>query len=120
MVTFFELWTLLEPKAEYANLFHHCRTLWFSWTPAKQEEVFLKIEKKKAEKNWPCGTIRPNVRTVGWRCLTRITTLASGRPKNATAGTWKILPVTKLSMLKINVLFIASECYSDIDGTSIE
>ena len=23
-------------------------------------------------------------------------------------------------MLKINVLFIASECYSDIDGTSIE
>ena len=52
MVTFFELWTLLEPKAEYANLFHHCRTLWYSWTPEKQEEVFLKIEKKKAEKKF--------------------------------------------------------------------
>ena len=52
MVTFFELWTLLEPKAEYANLFHHCRQLWYSWTPEKQEEVFLKIEKKKTEKRF--------------------------------------------------------------------
>jgi len=49
MITFFELWTLLEPKAEYANLFGHCKQLWESWPGDKQEEVFLKIEKKKAE-----------------------------------------------------------------------
>ena len=49
MITFFETWTLLEPKAEYANLFGHCKRLWESWSADKQEEVFLKIEKKKSE-----------------------------------------------------------------------
>ena len=49
MKTFFEIWTLLEPKTEYANLFSHCKQLWDSWTPDKQEEIFLKIEKKKLE-----------------------------------------------------------------------
>ena len=49
MITFFEMWTVLEPKSEYANLFVHCKQLWDSWTPDKQEEVFLKIEKKKTE-----------------------------------------------------------------------
>ncbi|MBQ7382264.1 MAG: hypothetical protein IJV61_04490 [Paludibacteraceae bacterium] len=49
MFTFFELWSLLEPKTEYANLINHCKQLWSSWTPEKQEEVFLKIEKKKTE-----------------------------------------------------------------------
>ena len=52
MITFFELWTLLEPKTEYANLFNHCKHLWDSWTPEKQVEVFLKIEKKKTEKKF--------------------------------------------------------------------
>ena len=49
MITFFELWTLLEPKVEYANLFGHCKQLWESWPCDKQEKVFLKIEKKKTE-----------------------------------------------------------------------
>ncbi len=49
MITFFEIWTLLEPKTEYANLFKHCKELWNSLTPEKQEQVFLKIEKKKNE-----------------------------------------------------------------------
>ena len=52
MITFFEIWTLLEPKAEYANLFSHCKRLWDSWPTEKQEEVFLKIEKKKTEKRF--------------------------------------------------------------------
>lgn len=52
MITFFEIWTLLEPKAEYANLFGHCKQLWESWPSDKQEEVFLKIEKKKSEKKF--------------------------------------------------------------------
>ena len=49
MITFFEIWTLLEPKAEYANLFGHCKQLWDSWSPEIQEEVVRKIEKKKTE-----------------------------------------------------------------------
>ena len=49
MISIFEIWTLLEPKTEYANLFSHCKQLWESWTDDKQEEVFLKIEKKKLE-----------------------------------------------------------------------
>ena len=43
MISIFEIWTLLEPKTEYANLFSHCKQLWESWTDDKQEEVFLKI-----------------------------------------------------------------------------
>ena len=52
MRIFFEIWSLLEPKAEYANLFGHCKRLWESWPADKQEEVFLKIEKKKIEKKF--------------------------------------------------------------------
>ena len=52
MITFFEIWTLLEPKVEYANLFSHCQRLWDSWSPDKQEKVFLKIERKKTEKKF--------------------------------------------------------------------
>ena len=52
MRTFFEIWTLLEPKAEYANLFGHCKRLWETWPADKQDEVFLKIEKKKIEKRF--------------------------------------------------------------------
>ena len=52
MITFFEIWTLLEPKSEYANLFSHCKQLWESWSDEKQEEVFLKIEKKKTERKF--------------------------------------------------------------------
>ena len=49
MCTFYEIWTLLEPKIEYANLINKCRELWESLSPEKQQEVFLKIEKKKLE-----------------------------------------------------------------------
>ena len=49
MITFFEVWSFLEPKAEYANLFGHCKQLWESWSDEKKEEVLQKIEKKKAE-----------------------------------------------------------------------
>jgi hypothetical protein len=49
MITFFEVWAFLEPKAEYANLFGHCKQLWESWSSDKQKEVLLKIEKKKSE-----------------------------------------------------------------------
>ena len=52
MITFFEIWTLLEPKTEYANLFSHCKQLWESWSAEKQTKVFLKIEKKKSEKKF--------------------------------------------------------------------
>ena len=52
MITFFEIWTLLEPKTEYANLFGHCKQLWDSWSTEKQEEIFLKIENKKLEKKF--------------------------------------------------------------------
>ena len=49
MITFFDVWAFLEPKTEYANLFGHCKQLWDSWSTEKQEQVLLKIEKKKAE-----------------------------------------------------------------------
>ena len=64
MVTFYETWTLLEPKAEYANLIKKCKELWDSFSPEKRKEVFLKIEKKKLEKKFvdynPLLAIRNN------------------------------------------------------------
>ena len=64
MYTFFEIWTLLEPKAEYANLIKKCRELWESFSSEKQQEIFLKIEKKKLEKKFidynPLLAIRNN------------------------------------------------------------
>ena len=64
MVTFNEIWTLLEPKAEYANLIKKCKELWESFSPEKRQEVFLKIEKKKLEKKFvdynPLLAIRNN------------------------------------------------------------
>lgn len=70
MITFFEIWTLLEPKAEYANLFSHCKQLWESWSEEKQKEVFLKIEKKKTEH-----------RFVDYNPLLALRNNASERPK---------------------------------------
>ena len=52
MITFSEIWTLLEPKAEYANLFSHCKQLWESFSSDKQQEIYLKIEQKKLEKKF--------------------------------------------------------------------
>ena len=49
MYTFNEIWTLLEPKIEYANLINKCRDLWESLSEEKRQEVFLKIERKKIE-----------------------------------------------------------------------
>ena len=64
MYTFYEIWTLLEPKAEYANLINKCKELWESFPLEKQQEVFLKIEKKKLEKKFidynPLLAIRNN------------------------------------------------------------
>ena len=64
MYTFYEIWTLLEPKTEYANLINKCKELWESFSPEKQQEVFLKIEKKKLEKKFvdynPLLAIRNN------------------------------------------------------------
>ena len=64
MYTFYEIWTLLEPKAEYANLINKCKELWESFPLKKQQEVFLKIEKKKLEKKFidynPLLAIRNN------------------------------------------------------------
>ena len=64
MYTFYEVWTLLEPKTEYANLINKCKVLWESFSPEKQQEVFLKIEKKKLEKKFvdynPLLAIRNN------------------------------------------------------------
>ena len=64
MYTFYEIWTLLEPKAEYANLINKCKELWESFSPEKQQEIFLKIEKKKLEKKFvdynPLLAIRNN------------------------------------------------------------
>ena len=70
MITFFEIWTILEPKAEYANLFRHCKQLWDSWSYEKQEEVFLKIEKKKNEHKF-----------VDYNPLLALRNNASERPK---------------------------------------
>ena len=70
MKTFFEIWTLLEPKAEYANLLGHCKQLWDSWPPDKQEEVFLKIENKKIEKKF-----------VDYNPLLALRNNANGSPK---------------------------------------
>jgi len=70
MITFFEIWTILEPKAEYANLFRHCKQLWDSWSSEKQEEVFLKIEKKKTERKF-----------VDYNPLLALRNNASERPK---------------------------------------
>ena len=64
MYTFYEIWTLLEPKAEYANLINKCKELWESFSLDKQQEIFLKIEKKKLEKKFvdynPLLAIRNN------------------------------------------------------------
>ena len=64
MNTFFQIWSLLEPKIEYANLINKCKELWESFTPEKQQEIYLKIEKKKLEKKFvdynPLLAIRNN------------------------------------------------------------
>ena len=64
MYTFYEIWALLEPKTEYANLINKCKELWESFSPEKRQEVFLKIEKKKLEKKFidynPLLAIRNN------------------------------------------------------------
>ena len=64
MYSFYEIWTLLEPKTEYANLINKCKELWESFSPEKQQEIFLKIEKKKLEKKFvdynPLLAIRNN------------------------------------------------------------
>ena len=64
MYTFYEIWTLLEPKAEYTNLINKCKELWESFSLDKQQEIFLKIEKKKLEKKFvdynPLLAIRNN------------------------------------------------------------
>ena len=77
MRTIFEIWTLLEPKAEYANLFGHCKQLWDSWPSDKQEEVFLKIENKKAEKKFvdynPLLALRNNGSESPKRCQETLT-----------------------------------------------
>ena len=52
MYTFFEIWTLLEPKAEYANLINKCKELWGSLSAENRQKVYLKIEKKKLEKKF--------------------------------------------------------------------
>ena len=84
MRIFFEIWSLLEPKAEYANLFGHCKRLWESWPADKQEEVFLKIEKKKIEKKFvdynPLLALRNNAIEP---------MLATALPKRPTDGTWR-------------------------------
>ena len=65
MYTFFEIWTLLEPKAEYANLINKCKELWDSLPADKRQKVYLKIEKKKLEKKFvdynPLLALRNNI-----------------------------------------------------------
>ena len=65
MYTFFEIWTLLEPKAEYANLINKCKELWGSLSADERQKVYLKIEKKKLEKKFvdynPLLALRNNI-----------------------------------------------------------
>lgn len=70
MYTFNNIWSLLEPKIEYANLINKCKELWDSLSPEKQEEIYLKIEKKKLEKKF-----------VDYNPLLALRNNAAGSPK---------------------------------------
>jgi len=49
MSTFNYIWTLLEPKTEYANLINKCKELWDSFPIETQRAIYAKIRKKKSE-----------------------------------------------------------------------
>ena len=64
METFHYIWTLLEPKTEYANLINKCKELWDSFDIQKQREIYSTIRRKKIERRFvdynPLLAIRNN------------------------------------------------------------
>ena len=65
MYSFDELWTLLQPKRDYDQLKGKCRTLWDSFSPDKQQVIYLRIEQKKNRKEFvdynPLWAIEKNI-----------------------------------------------------------
>ena len=66
MYSFDELWTLLQPKRDYDQLKGKCRTLWNSFSPDKQQVIYLRIEQKKNRKEFvdynPLWAIEKNIK----------------------------------------------------------
>jgi hypothetical protein len=64
MSTFNYIWSLLEPKIEYANLINKCKELWDSFPIEKQRIIYASIRRKKIEKKFidynPLFAIRNN------------------------------------------------------------
>ena len=52
MSTFNFIWSLLEPKIEYANLINKCKELWDSFPIEKQRTIYATIRRKKIEKKF--------------------------------------------------------------------
>ena len=52
MSTFNFIWSLLEPKIEYANLINKCKELWDSFPIEKQRIIYASIRRKKIEKKF--------------------------------------------------------------------
>ena len=52
MSTFNHIWSLLEPKIEYANLINKCKELWDSFPIEKQRIIYASIRRKKIEKKF--------------------------------------------------------------------
>ena len=52
MYSFDELWTLLQPKRDYDQLKAKWLTLWNSFSPDKQQFIYLRIEQKKNRKEF--------------------------------------------------------------------
>ena len=52
MYSFEDLLALLKPKPEYDQLRGKCRNLWNSFSPEKQQFIYLRIEKKKNRKEF--------------------------------------------------------------------
>ena len=52
MYSFDDLLALLKPKPEYDQLRGKCRNLWNSFSPEKQQFIYLRIEKKKNRKEF--------------------------------------------------------------------
>ena len=52
MISFEAIWTLLSPSENYRPVRRRCQTLWESFPPEKQQEIYCRIEKKKKERKF--------------------------------------------------------------------
>ena len=52
MISFDAIWTLLSPSENYRPVRRRCQTLWESFPPDKQQEIFCRIEKKQKERKF--------------------------------------------------------------------